>query len=393
LPPVLARWLHIPFTSYDVLDSGRALQYIRAHRQVLAPSVKEVISLLAAKVREFANQVQIGRTHGQHALPITVGFWLATILNRVMANFVEMDRFASDLVGKISGAVGAKNAQIGLQIEEHCRHTEFHVGEVFPSFEERVLQKVGLEPAKISTQVLPPEPLAYYLFSCAMLSATLAQFGRDCRHLMRSEIGEVVEEKEEGAVGSSTMAHKTNPIHFENLEGQWLKTKNEFGKVLDCLISEHQRDLVGSAVARDFPVILVNLQTQLDTVQRVDKKGRPFIERIVVNRDACARNMAAAGSLVLAEPIYIALQMAGFEGDAHKLINDVLVPVAKAGSIPLIAAVEYAAEEDPSLKTALENIPSKVYRLFRAPELYIGCAAEKANEIADSAMKFLASTR
>ena len=150
----LARWVHIPLTSYDPIDTGRILQFLEAYEKALKPSISEVISLLAERVEKFASQIQIGRTHGQHALPITVGFWLATILSRLLYNWEQMDIYTSSLVGKISGAVGAHNAQLGL---------EFTYKTDKNSFEKLVLEKLGLKPAPISTQILPPEPLGYFL--------------------------------------------------------------------------------------------------------------------------------------------------------------------------------------------------------------------------------------
>jgi len=378
----LARWVHIPLTSYDPLDTGRIIQFQSAYQRALNPSIKEVIGLLADLVEKFADQVQIGRTHGQHALPITVGFWLATILQRILHNWYQMDVYAEELVGKISGAVGAYNAQIGLRFDQASGDK---------TFEERVLDKLDLAPAKISTQILPPEPLAYFLFSCTMMSASLGQLGRDCRHLMRTEIAEVAESFETGQVGSSTMAHKRNPINFENLEGMWLRTKNELGKVLDTLISEHQRDLVGSSVARDFPIILINLQQQLDTLTKKNKDGIPFLSRITVDPGACRRNLASSSPFILAEPLYIALQMAGYPGDAHELVNRELVPEARRTNLSLIQILRRSADNDPSLKEVLSKIPSAIQELLQEPRNYTGKAAEKAREIASSAKDQIAT--
>lgn len=376
----IAPWIHIPLTSYDVLDTARSLQFLSAYNQALKPSIIKVIEHFVFLVRKNADVLQIGRTHGQHALPITVGFWLATILDRIVFNFFRMYENSKRLVGKISGAVGAHNAQIGLR---------FNVLSGKKSFEQRVLEKLGLEPALSSTQILPPEPLANFLFSCVTMSATLGQFGRDCRHLMRSEIGEIAETFEKGQVGSSTMAHKRNPINFENLEGTWLKTKSEFGKVLDTLICEHQRDLVGSSVSRDYPVIVVNLQHQLNTLLKENKEGVPFINRITVDQESCERNFQQSSRFILAEPLYIVLQMAGYQGDAHELVNHTLMPMAQKLNIPLIVALEehsYANPENKKLATVIKEIPDDIYQMLEKPENYTGDAKEKALEIAANAL-------
>ena len=378
LPQSLGRWIHIPLTSYDPLSTGRVLQFIRAHNDVLWPSITKVVSIFADMVRRFADVIQIGRTHGQHALPITVGFWFATILDRIIRNAVQMNYFASALEGKISGAVGAHNAQYGLQFSDRCGET---------SFEDRILNRLGLKSAPISTQILPPEGLAYYLHSCMMMSAALAQFGCDSRHLMRSEIGEVIEAVEDQG-SSSTMAHKINPIKFENLQGMWIKNKNEYGKVADTLISEHQRDLVGSCVARDFPIIVVNLQQQFNTLLRENERGFSWLARITVNEEALAHNFAMSAGVILAEPMYIALEMAGYNG-AHKLINKTLVPRARASGIPLLEVMKHYGESDTDVAEAVERIPEDILELLGHPERYTGDAKERALAIAEYAEQYI----
>ncbi|PJC01373.1 MAG: hypothetical protein CO073_03695 [Candidatus Komeilibacteria bacterium CG_4_9_14_0_8_um_filter_36_9] len=370
--PGLAQWVHIPLTSYDVVDTGRSLQFMRAYKFALQPSIMKVISIMADLAESVVEQLQIGRSHGKHALPITMGFWIATILNRITYNFIKMDSHASELVGKISGAVGAYNAQKGLGLMAKT-------GDV--TYKEAVLDKLGLKAAPISTQILPPEPLAYFLFSCVMMSASFGQFGRDARHLMRSEIEEVVEQFEKDQVGSSTMAHKRNPINFENLEGTWLKLKNEFGKVLDTLISEHQRDLVGSSVYRDFPTILVDLQQQMNTLLRKNASGQEFLSRITLNEEAYQRNFAMSADYVLAEPLYIALVMAGYQQDAHHVVNHVLVPYAKEHNVSLVDALISCSVDNYDLAEAMKNIPSEVLELLQHPESYYGVAPAKTREI------------
>jgi adenylosuccinate lyase len=257
------------------------------------------------------------------------------------------------------------------------------------NFEAKVLKKLGLKTAPISTQILPPEPLAYFLFSSIMLSAALGQLARDCRHLMRTEIAEIREDFEEEQVDSSAMAQKRNLTNFEDIEGIWLKTKNEFGKVLDALISEHQGDLVMSPLARDFPIILINLQSQLNKLLREDKNHIPFLHRLSIDRQACRRNFELNSRVILAEPTYIALQMAGYQGDAHELVNRVLVPQALDNHRQLISVLLATAAKDPTLQEAVDNIPPEIMALLIKPNQYIGLAQQKALDTAARAQALL----
>lgn len=376
----LGNYLHLMLTSYDALDTATALRFQLSYEKAIKPALIELAETLAGMAETYSGTLQIGRTHGQHALPITVGFWLATILNRIIYNWQRLDEYSFGLIGKISGAVGASNAYIGLGFDRYLSAEEF---------EERVLGKLGLKPALISTQIVQPEPLAYFLYSATMLSASLAQFGTDCRQLMRSEIGEIQEEFSDKQGGSSTMAHKRNPINFENLCGTWLKNKNEFGKVLDTLISEHQRDLTGSSVARDFPVILINLQQQLDTLLRKNDDGVSFLKRIRVNKESLGRNLAASKDYILAEPMYIALQLYGGMDNAHHFVNHQLVPFAKAENITLIKALELKAQEDCLALEAYEKIPGEIIKLFWNPDAYIGRAQEKTLAVVHMAREII----
>ena len=379
LPESLRRWLHFPLTSYDALDTARALMFVEAYRDATRPRIAEVVLILVCMVRKYADTIQIGRTHGQHALPIKIGFWLATILNRILYNWKQIDQCADGLVGKLSGAVGACNAQYALGIAVACKHQ---------SFEERVLGKLGLKPGLISTQIVQPEPLAYFLHAHVMLSGAFGQFGRDCRSLMRTEIGEVCETFEQGQVGSSTMAHKRNPINFENLEGMWLRTRSQFDGVLDTVISEHQRDLVGSSLMRDFPTIVVNVHVQLGTLlRRKDKEEPTFLERLSVDAAACEKNLQMQGGLVMAEPLYLALQMYGYEGDGHRLVNETLVPTAQKQGVSLVVALEQSSDDQ--AKLAWAQVPEDIKSALESPEDYTGNAAQQARDIADAAGEYL----
>ncbi|MEK7184684.1 MAG: hypothetical protein AAB683_00925, partial [Patescibacteria group bacterium] len=171
----------------------------------------------------------------------------------------------------------------------------------------------------------------------------------------------------------------------------WIKNQFEFGKVLATMVSEHQRDLVGSSIARDFPTIVINLVNQLNTLLR-EAGGKPFISRISVDKAALKRNFEAQGDAILAEPIYIALQMAGYEGDAHELVNHVAMPHAKENGVSLLAATMWALEHQHShtfMCQIWDAIPADIFNMLKRPEMYIGAASTKALEVAKAAEAYL----
>jgi adenylosuccinate lyase len=374
----LARWAHIPATSYDVIDTARIIAYKRAFWQVTFPTLLKLVSILREKVVGFADTVQIGRTHGQHAEPITVGFWLATVLQRLVDVIEHLIEGETELVGKFSGPVGAYNCQVGLGFEEKAKAMSGK------TFEELVLEEVGLSPAPISTQILPPEPLARFLFEYTLLSGVLAQLALDVRQLQRAEIGEVGEPYDPTQVGSSAMPHKRNPKTFEHIQGMFLNIKWEFGKALETLYSEHQRDLITTPVMREFLGIVVFVQDQLDNLLRVFPK-------LSVDRAALERNFNMNRHLILSEAVYIALVMAGYEGDAHDLVNHTLVPRAQKSGCHIISELQFLSQEKPELRLqpVIDRIPKDLIELLEAPEKFTGKAKEKALEIAENAKKLL----
>ena len=376
MPEPLKKWVHYTATSYDIIENARIIAYKRAFREVTLPTLIDLIENLSFKAEEFASVVQIGRTHGQHALPITAGFWLATLLNRIVDSAQNLIEGENHLEGKFSGAVGVYNAQVGLGLEYRAQeHSSM-------TFEEILLSKLNLNPSIISTQILQPNPLARFLHEHLFVSSGLAQLGRDSRNLQRTEISEVAEKFAAGQVGSSTMAHKRNPISFENTEGLFEIIKAEYSKVLSCLVSEHQRDLVGSSVMREFPTIVVLLQSQLERMNRV-------IPNIVVDKIALEKNFSNSKGLIMAEPLYLILQLYGYEGDSHEFVNHVLVPNAQKSGRLLIEELVYLSIEDKNIEKTLAQIPREMTDLLRNPQKYIGKAEIKTMEVVERANDFV----
>ena len=380
VPKTISQLTHIPATSYDIIDTARVVAYKRAFWEVVFPALLKLISSLKDKVVDLSDVVQIGRTHGQHAEPITVGFWLATILARIIDVAKHLIERETELTGKFSGAVGACNSQVAFKLEQKSK-------EMYgATFEELVLAELGLRPGLISSQILLPEPLARFLFELTLLSAAMGQISRDCRNLQRTELAEIVEPFTETQAGSSAMPHKRNPINWEGIEGIHAIVKDEFHKVQDTLISEHQRDGTGMCVMREFPGIIVLTQHQLETINKI-------VPNMRVDAGALKRNFDTSRRVILSEAIYIALVMAGYEDDAHSLVNHVLVPRAQAKNTYLVDELGLLAQERPELRPVANRIPSDLLSLFYHPEEFTGKAREKALAVAKEAGKFLEKYR
>ncbi len=188
-----------------------------------------------------ADTPQMGRTHGQHAVPLTFGFAVALYVSRIGQRIEVIARAARNLRGKFAGAVGAYNA-LALLTDEPA------------TIEAALMRKLGLEPPEISTQVTQPEYVADYVYALTACWGVFANLADDFRHLQRSEIRELRDRKaadpNTAVVGSSTMPHKVNPKDFENVKSLWKAYVPRLLTVLMDQISEHQRDLTNSASMR-----------------------------------------------------------------------------------------------------------------------------------------------
>lgn len=377
----LSKWTHFSATSYDIIDTARILVYKQAFWAVTFPSVLELINNLKNKTIKYTGNVQIGRTHLQHALPITVDFWLATALNRIIDIAEHLVIFESELKGKFSGAVGAYNAQVVLGLEQKAQRM------FGKSFEELVLEELGLKPAPISTQILPPEPLARFLHEHTLLSAALAQFANDCRIFQSSEIGEIFEEFEKDKqVGSSTMPHKRNPTKMETTVGLGANVKNEYHKVHDTLISIAQRDGTGMSLMREFPGIVVLVQNQLNILNKI-------IPKLLINEKALKRNFDMNRHLILAEEVYLALILYGFKGDAHHFVNHTLVPASQESGKHLIDVfIDFVLSgNNEELLEVVRKMPVELIEELRTPERVTGKAMDKSEEVVKKADILLGS--
>lgn len=349
-------FVHLGATSYDINDTANIWRYKRAMRKVILPALIELERTLIALTEREAQTGQIGRTHGQWAVPITVGFATAKPTAALGDSIMEITRLTNSLVGKFSGATGSYNA-LDMMVDDPI------------TFEQRLLAKLGLKPAEISTQIAPHEPLMRLFKEIVTAAGVIANLARDMRNLQRSEIGEFGEHFEADQVGSSTMPNKQNPINFENVEGVWKLLQGLQVVVSLDQISDHQRDLTGSVTGRFYPEMFAAFYAMVVRMNRT-------LGKIVVHPENLERNLSDA-SKNLGEPFYIALAELGHP-DAHEAIRKLSLKVRETGK-PLMQV----AQEDADLAPYLARMsPGNLQKAGMPHLFYTGRAEEKATAIA-----------
>ena len=348
-------FVHVTATSYDIIDTANVLRYRDATDKVILPDMVALEKTWIDLARKEKDTVQIGRTHGQHAEPITFGFAMAQYVNRWGNRILRVREASENLVGKFSGAVGAYNAS-ALFFDDP------------EGFERELLGELGLKPAEISTQIVPPEPITDFIHSIVSSFGVLANFARDMRNLQRSEIGEVGEPFDETQVGSSTMPQKRNPINFENVESMWKKFMPHIVTMYMDQISEHQRDLTNSCSQRYTPECLVAFDSSVRRMNRVSK-------RLQVDRNNMQRNFESNRDKIVAEPLYNLLAFYGHP-DAHEHIRKLTMQSYRTGKpLPELALA------DKTLRPYLKRFTQSQMEIISDPSKYDGIAAEKTERI------------
>ncbi|RLI51465.1 adenylosuccinate lyase [Candidatus Bathyarchaeota archaeon] len=349
-------FIHAMATSYDIVDTANALRYRDAVREVLLKDMLTLEKLWIDLARREKNTIQIGRTHGQHAEPITFGFTIAQYINRWGNRILKVKAAIDNLVGKFSGAVGAYNAA-SLFFEDP------------ESLEREILGYLNLKPAELSTQIVPPETFTDFLHSIVSSFGVLANYARDMRNLQRSEIGEVGEPYDKAQVGSSTMPQKRNPITFENVESAWKKFMPQMITMYLDQISEHQRDLTNSLTQRYIPELLVIFTSSIRKMIRITKKLR-------VDKVNLHRNFQMNSDMLIAEPLYILLAFYGHP-NAHEYVRK-LTEQSYRTKKPLYDLIQ----NDNALQLYLTRFTSVQKEILSNPSNYVGIASKKTEKIA-----------
>jgi adenylosuccinate lyase len=355
-------YVHLFATSADVMDTAKALCLKQVTAKAVLPGLVGLTRRLIELARENAGVPQMGRTHGQHAVPITFGFALALYVSRLGQRIEAIEQAANNLRGKFSGAVGAYNA------------LSLHQPRDPAGVEAQLMKRLGLRPPEISSQIAQPEYVTDYVYALASCWGILANLADDARNLLRSEIHEISDltEKDPGTpiVGSSTMPHKINPKDFENVKSLWKAYMPRMTTVLMDQVSEHQRDLTNSASGR-FVTEFVTAFAY--TVRRL----KQALDRIAANEERMAEILESSKDPVVAEPLYILLSLTGHP-DAHEKAR-VLARQSRVQKKALTQVVR----EDRSLDEYLQRCTPEQRTVLEDPGLYTGAAAQRTKVVCD----------
>lgn len=292
----LGEWVHFGLTSQDINDTATAL-LLKEVRGTIMDDLLELKNVLIELTKKHKNLPMIGRTHGQHATPVTLGFKFANFLFELDTAIIYLDRV--NFYGKLSGAVGTYAA----------------LGEEGLLSAKEVMTNLGISGAMISTQVVSRLFLADYNFALASIMTVLERIGKEIRNLQRPEIGELMESFSENQVGSSTMPHKRNPHKSERVCGLARIVRSLVQPALETVALEHERDITNSSVER------VTLSTASVLTHYCVLQMKRILEGLVINSNKINRNLHLLGGRQLSEKIMIELARKIGRQKAHEMLR------------------------------------------------------------------------
>ncbi len=294
-----SRFLHMGMTSSDVIDTALSVQMKQAGGIIL----KDLFALarvLRLKARKYKFLSMIGRTHGVHAEPITLGLKFALWYDEIQRNIERWKRAIECIsVGQISGAVGTY---------EH----------ISPKVEKFVCTRLGLKTTKISTQILQRDRHAEYMSALALIATSIEKFATEIRHLQKTETLELEEAFTKGQKGSSAMPHKKNPITCERLSGIARIIRGNMIASFENIPLWHERDISHSSVERvilpDSTILVDYALTQFTNL----------IANIVVNKDNIKRNLGLTTGLVFSQTLLLKLiEKRMRREDAYRIVQGI----------------------------------------------------------------------
>ena len=292
-----SRFIHQGMTSSDVLDTCLSVQLTQAADLLLA-DLDQLLAALKRRAYEYKDLPCMGRSHGIHAEPVTIGLKFAGFYAEFLRNRERLLAARADIATcAISGAVGTF-ANIDPRVEEH------------------VAAKMGLAPEPLSTQVIPRDRHAQFFATLGVIASSVERAAIEIRHLQRTEVREAEEYFSPGQKGSSAMPHKRNPVLTENLTGLARIVRAAVVPAMENVALWHERDISHSSVERYIgPDATITLDFALARLTNV-------IDKLVIYPDAVERNLNQLGGLVFSQRVLLALTQAGVSReDAYRLVQ------------------------------------------------------------------------
>ena len=294
------KWVHYGLTSTDVVDTANGYLLKQANA-ILMDDIEKMLEVLRRRAIEFKGTPCIGRTHGIHADITCFGLkwalWYEE-MKRNLTRFVAASRGVE--VGKISGAVG-------------------NFANIPPFIQDYVCEKLGIESANISTQVIQRDRHAYYMATLAVIASSIEQMAMEIRNLQRTEVHEVEESFGKGQKGSSAMPHKRNPISSENMCGCARVMRGYMAAFYENVALWHERDISHSSTER---IILPDATMLLDYMLN---RFRGILENLVVFEDVMQENIYRTRKVIFAQRVMNALIERGF---SREQAYDTVQPIA-----------------------------------------------------------------
>jgi len=349
-------YVHLGATSYDIVDTANALQ-LKAASEIIEKKLATLKNSLQRQAARYKETVMIGRTHGQHALPITLGFKFAVWGYEVARHIERLNDCRHRVVaGKVSGAVG----------------TQASLGEHAARIQELVMKRLGISAAEISTQIVQRDRYAEFVCLLAMVAASLENFATEIRELQRPEIGELFESFEkEHQVGSSTMPHKRNPETCERVCGLARIVRSLSIPALENVVTWHERDLTQSSAERFIlpeSCILVDYLLQL---------MGDIVGNLRVDEQRMLRNLGLTQGRAMSEAVMMALVAKGVNRqEAHELLRKLTIK----SEVEKRHFREILLED----KLVCGKLGAKEIDEALDPKNYLGTAVEQAEKFAES---------
>ncbi|OYT27814.1 adenylosuccinate lyase [Thermoplasmatales archaeon ex4572_165] len=295
------KYIHLGATSYDIVDTANALQFIHA-TDMLSHEIKNLRTSLLKLIKKHRHTVMLGRTHGQHTIPITFGLKMAGYAMECERHLERLHELKSRIyIGKLSGAVGT-----GAALGEHALDLQMEM-----------MKELNLGYEDVATQIVCRDRYNELICCLANIATSMEKFSTEIRNLQRDEIGEVAESFDvKKQVGSSTMPHKRNPITSEQISGLARLVRSFIYPTLENAVQWHERDLCNSSNER---FIIPHCFILTDWI--VFKMTSVF-ENLMVFPDRMKENMKISKGLPMAESLMTALIGKGMgRGDAHELMR------------------------------------------------------------------------